>query len=77
MKKTLDNRPVAFGNFDIGGEGATHWVAVGSKSLNDLMKLKVEMEKMEKEWDEYYKSRGGVDPKSNFVIQVLKTYGGI
>ena len=28
MKKTLDNRPVAFGNFDIGGEGASHWVAV-------------------------------------------------
>ena len=77
MKKTLDNRPVAFGNFDIGGEGASHWVAVGSKSLNDLMKLKVEMEKMEKEWEEYYKSRGTVDHNSNFVIQVLKTYGGI
>ena len=40
------------------------------------MKLKVEMEKMEKEWEEYYKSRGTVDHNSNFVIQVLKPMVG-
>ena len=76
-KKILGDRPVAFGSFDIGGNGASHWVAVGSKGFEDLMKFKVETRKMEKEWSEYYKMRGPVVNISNFVIEVLKTYGGL
>ena len=75
--KILGDRPVAFGSFEIGGNGASHWVAVGSKGFEDLMKFKVESRKMEKEWSEYYKMRGSVVNISNFVIEVLRTYGGL
>ena len=68
---------MAFGSFDIGGNGASHWVAVGSKGFEDLMKVKVETQKMEKQWSEYYKMRGSVVNISNFVIEVLKTYGSL
>ena len=77
LKKVMGDRPIAFGNFDIGGEGASHWAAVGHSNFGDLMKIKVEFGKFEKEWAEYFNNRGSVDDVSNFIVEVLKTYGGL
>ena len=77
LKKVMGDRPIVLGNFDIGGEGATHWVAVGHLNFGDLMKIKVEFGKFEKEWDENFRTRGPLVTVSNFIVEVLKTYGGI
>ena len=77
LKKVMGDRPIVLGNFDIGGEGASHWVAVGHSNFGDLMKIKVEFGKFEKQWDEYFRARGPVNDVSNFIVEVLKTYGGI
>ena len=77
LKKVMGDRPIAFGNFDIGGEGASHWAAVGHSNFGDLMNIKVAFGKFEKEWTEYFNNRGPVDDVSNFIVEVLKTYGGL
>ena len=77
LKKIMGDRPIVMGNFDIGGEGATHWVAVGHSNFGDLMKIKVEFGKFEKEWEENFRNRGPVIAVSNFIVEVLRTYGGI
>mgnify|MGYP000195883385 FL=1 len=41
------------------------------------MKIKVKFGKFEKQWDEYFRARGPVNDVSNFIVEVLKTYGGI
>ena len=76
--KTRGDRPVAFGSFDIGGGGASHWIAIGSSDFDDLMDQKVKAEKNNsKEWAEWWKTNGGFENKGNFVIRVLATFGSL
>ena len=76
--KTRGDRPVAFGTFDVGGGGASHWVAIGSSDFDDLMDQKVKAEKNNsKEWAEWWKTNGGFENKGNFVIRVLATFGSL
>ena len=69
----MGDRPIAFGNFDIGGEGAVlgcwHSNFGDSEDQSGVWKI-------EKEWAEY-NNRGSVDEVSNFIVEVLKTYGGL
>ncbi len=78
VSKVLGNRPVGFGTYDIGSpNGATHWVVIGSSDFNDLIGQKQKMEKYTKEWEEWGKTNGGVEIKSNFTILVLAAFGGL
>ncbi|MGB2404623.1 MAG: hypothetical protein ACPIA1_04720 [Flavobacteriaceae bacterium] len=77
MGKIMGERPVAFGTYDIGGNGASHWVVVGSLDWEDAMQQKVAIEKKQEEWAAYFKNRGPVEDKGNFSINVIKSYGSL
>ena len=78
VSKVLGDRPVGFGTYDIGSpNGATHWVVIGSSDFNDLIDQKQKMEQYTKEWEEWGKTNGGVEIKSNFTILVLAAFGGL
>ena len=68
-------RPVALGDFSIGGNGASHWVGVGAKNWNDLMIQKSKNESYSKEWQAYYNNRGKVESMRNYTFWVVKRYG--
>ena len=70
--KTRENRPVAFGTYDIGGgENVSHWVAIGSKGFSDLISQKILDDNYGKEWAE---NNGGATSPSNYTLRVLAAY---
>lgn len=75
LDKIQDGRTMAFGNYDIGGQGATHWVAIGHKNFGDLLEQKVKYEKVPKILQEFLAERGKVTPLRNFTITRAKYYG--
>jgi|TARA_B100001059_G_scaffold48397_1_gene41405 hypothetical protein len=75
LSDVRDGRPVALGNFSIGGNGASHWVAVGAKNWQDLMIQKSLNESYTKEWQAYYNNRGNVEGMINYSFYVVKSYG--
>lgn len=77
LKKIQDGRPMAMGNYDIGGNGATHWVAIGHNNLGDLFEQKVKYESVPKVLQEFVSNRGVVNPTRNFTINIIKWYGSL
>lgn len=77
LTKIQDGRPMAMGNYDIGGGGATHWVAIGHKDLGDLFKQKVKYEGVPKVLQEFIANRGTTNATRNFTINVIKWYGSL
>ena len=75
--KDRADRPIAFGTYDIGGNGSSHWVAIGSSNFNDLMDQKVIGEKNVKAWAEWNKTNGGLESNKNFTIEVLAAFGSL
>ena len=77
--KTIGDRPIAFGTYDIGSpNGATHWVVIGSSGFSDLIDQKQKWEdNFSKEAAEWAKTNGGVEFKSNFTIRVLAAFGSL
>lgn len=77
--KTIGDRPIAFGTYDIGSpNGATHWVVIGSSGFSDLIDQKQKWEdNFSKEAAEWAKTNGGVEFKSNFTITVLAAFGSL
>ncbi len=77
--KIIGDRPVAFGTYDIGSPNeATHWVVIGSSGLSDLIDQKQKWEdNFSKETEEWAKTNGGVEFKSNFTISVLAAFGSL
>ncbi len=73
----MEDRPVAFGTYDIGSpNGATHWVAVGYKGVDDNIVMKAKMDQeLANEWKSYFKKRGDVLNAGNFDLRILRTYG--
>jgi len=73
--KTRENRPVAFGTYDIGGgENVSHWVAIGSKGFSDLISQKILDDNYGKEWAEWAENNGGATSPSNYTLRVLAAY---
>lgn len=79
VSKTLGDRPIGFGTYDIGSPGgATHWVIIGSSGFSDLIDQKQKWEdNYSKEAAEWAKNNGGVEFKSNFTIRVLAAFGNL
>ena len=77
--KVIGDRPVAFGTYDIGSPNeATHWVVIGSSGFSDLIDQKQKWEdNFSKEAEEWAKTNGGVEFKSNFTVQVLAAFGSL
>jgi hypothetical protein len=75
LSDARDGRPVALGDFSIGGNGASHWVGVGAKSWQDLMIQKSKNESYSKEWQAYFNNRGEVEDMRNYTFWVVKRYG--
>ncbi|OUU46994.1 MAG: hypothetical protein CBC28_08245 [Flavobacteriaceae bacterium TMED68] len=75
----IGDRPVAFGTYDIGSPNeATHWVVIGSSGFSDLIDQKQKWEdNFSKEAEEWAKTNGGVEFKSNFSVQVLAAFGSL
>tara|TARA_B100001175_G_scaffold135871_1_gene115564 strand:- start:2304 stop:2987 length:684 start_codon:yes stop_codon:yes gene_type:complete len=73
---TFDNRLVGFGTYDINRpNGATHWIVVSGKDINDHLSLVNKLEKeFGKAFDEYFASRGQVEYIQDFMVERLKTY---
>ena len=77
--KIIGDRPIGFGTYDIGSPGgATHWVVIGSSGFSDLISQKQLWEdNLSKEATEWAQTNGGVEFKSNFIIQVLAAFGSL
>ena len=77
--KIIGDRPIGFGTYDIGSPGgATHWVVIGSSGFSDLINQKQQWEdNLSKEAAEWAQTNGGVEFKSNFIIQVLAAFGSL
>ena len=75
LSDSREGRPVALGDFSIGGNGASHWVGVGAKNWNDLMIQKSKNESYSKEWQAYFNNRGKVESMRNYTFWVVKRYG--
>jgi len=75
LSKIQDGRPMALGNYDIGGAGATHWVAIGHNNFGDLLEQKVKYEEVPKVLQEFLSNRGPVEPIRNFTVNIIKWYG--
>tara|TARA_B100001057_G_C22794576_1_gene929060 strand:- start:950 stop:1693 length:744 start_codon:yes stop_codon:yes gene_type:complete len=77
--KTIGERPIAFGTYDIGSpNGATHWVVIGSSNFSDLIDQKQQWDdNLSKEAAEWAQNNGGVEIKSNFTIRVLAAFGSL
>ncbi|MGB1980550.1 MAG: hypothetical protein ACPHX3_03720 [Flavobacteriaceae bacterium] len=77
LSKIQNGRTLAFGNYDIGGGGATHWVAIGHKNFGDLLEQKVKYETVPKVLQEFLTNRGNVVPVRNFTISIVNSYGNL
>ena len=75
LSKIQDGRPMALGNYDVGGAGASHWVAIGHKNFGDLLEQKVKYEEVPKVLQEFLSNRGKVDDVRNFTVNIIKWYG--
>ena len=75
--KDRGDRPIAFGTYDVGGGGNSHWVAIGSLDFNDLMAQKVKGEKNVKAWADWNKTNGGFESTSNFTLEVKAAFGSL
>lgn len=76
-RELMGDRPIAFGTYDIGSpNGATHWVALGYKSIGDNLEMKTKVEQeLAEEWKTYFKTRGDVTSLGNFDLKILKSHG--
>ena len=74
--KAFENRTVGFGTYDVNQQnGASHWVVITGKNLNDNLALFTEMETTyRKEMERYLQDRGEVNNIRDYVINILKRY---
>ena len=55
--------------------GATHWIVVSGKDVNDHLSLVNKLEKeFSKAFGEYFANRGQVEYIQDFMVERLKTY---
>ena len=74
FKKQFDGRMVSFGTYDFNGpNGATHWVVVSGKSVEDHMMLYDELQKQ----DDFYtliSERGEVERVGDVEYEMIKSF---
>ena len=75
LSKIQDGRPMAFGSYDVGGAGATHWLGLGHKNLDDLLGQRIKYEQMPKVIQEFFTDRGIIKDTRNFTVRIIKGYG--
>jgi|TARA_B100000780_G_C21004615_1_gene402075 hypothetical protein len=75
MSSVMGDRQIGFGDYLIGGyKGASHWVAITAKNWSDLIVTRRKMKELTKEWEQYYKNRGGVEHVRNYTANTVKRY---
>ena len=72
----FNGKSLGFGTIDIGSpDGATHWVAIGSKNTQDLIKMHHDIaNKFSKQYTEWQKNNGGIEMIDDFVIKIRRSF---
>ena len=76
LPEVFEDRFVGFGTYDVNRpDGATHWVLVSGKDLDDHLKFVNDLQtKHSKTFNKYIEDRGNVELVHNFTFENLRFY---